>query len=343
MTKGGLNIKDYPFAFSIAALIFPNILSGENFAPLLTITLVGGMLGSLLTIINPVGLLIKGLYLQKANSVFPKMHLIHVVVHKIIIRNFRASLSSPAIAYETDKMVGMIYFLIILAIAFYRIHSDDFIKTLDLSELEISGITVGVIFGFAGVIIMLIHHIFGFSFHSKRATSHLDRISGVTALNLAVDFSNLFNEATKWRQYRSEHSTLASITVNEFRKFGSLEKISLDEFRKKIDISKIERAYQRLNYSWDKERNTKLLFEAYKSLRELCLRYDLNIEQGSSWFINDRNAEPTIFDATISQLQSSIDSRDWYNVGLKTYRVTDTLESMLTRKVWTIREQDLKI
>ncbi len=57
--RTGLNIKDFPFAFSIAALFYPGILAGTSQSPIIGLLLIGGMLGSLLTIINPLSLLLK--------------------------------------------------------------------------------------------------------------------------------------------------------------------------------------------------------------------------------------------------------------------------------------------
>ncbi len=38
--RGGLNIKDFPFAFSIAALFSPSILSGDSQTPLIGLQLI---------------------------------------------------------------------------------------------------------------------------------------------------------------------------------------------------------------------------------------------------------------------------------------------------------------
>src|SRR5690349_9306955 len=104
----GLNIKDYPFAFSIAVLFYPNLLSDINDNHIiLGILLIGGMLGSLLTIINPLGLLIKYYYTRNYSdliyylifpSIFPaKNNMIHHMAEK----NFRSALVAPTISFET--------------------------------------------------------------------------------------------------------------------------------------------------------------------------------------------------------------------------------------------------
>lgn len=332
--SGGLNIKDYPFAFSIAVLLFPDVLNDQNVTSFLAITLVGGMLGSLLTIINPVGLLIRALYLRYDHLVFPELRLIHFFVHRIITKNFRASLSAPTITYEVDKMVGILYFLAILGLALYRLTSFDFQKVLGLDSLESSGMIIGIILGIIGVVLVLYNHVWGGSFHSSKSVTHLDRIRSVTALNIGVDFSNLCNEGERWKLYRTENPHLINAVTEEFYSLENFDIKSYPDFCKTFKISKIRNAYQENNVSWQDERNSKYLFEAYKSLREICLRYGLTPKQGIAWFSDNLFIKPNIFDAPIPLLQSSIDSRDWYNAVLKTYKITDMLANFLPKKRW---------
>src|SRR2546427_271868 len=111
----GLNIKDYPFAFSVAVLFAPNLLSDpSNNHAILGILLIGGILGSLLTIINPLGLLIKYYYTREYSSqiyhiIFPSMFPVkNNMIKNIAEKNFRSALTTPAIYYanlsnEIDK------------------------------------------------------------------------------------------------------------------------------------------------------------------------------------------------------------------------------------------------
>lgn len=336
--QGGLNIKDYPFAFSVAALLFPQILSDNtNTVPIiLGITLIGGMLGSLLTIINPVGLLIREIYWRRSFlKVYPKLNSQNTLVKQILKKNFRAALSSPSISYESNKIVGMLYFLVILSLAIIRT-----LTGLSVNDTLLWGIRIGAIIGFGGVMLVLLHDVYGFTlkksirFISKKAISHLDRIRSVTISNLAVDFANLSNEgANRWlNRYVPNNQDIIRTVCNELSKMENLPISTFDDFGKAFPIQTLANEYAKFNMSWNQGYTLQMCFNAYRSAREVSLRYEVKLSQALTWFANPQFLNQTEFDDPISQLQTSIESRDWYNSTLKTYRITDRLEDFLENK-----------
>src|SRR3990172_1811406 len=160
--RGGLNIKDFPFAFSVTALFSPNILAETSQTPIIGLLLIGGMLGSLLTIINPLSLLFKWNYKRKysdsiSNIILPDLITKHnELTNKICAKNFNAALSSPVISFETDKIIAMIYFVIVLALTIIRSFMDDFTKVFENSELAIWGIRTVAGVGIIGVVMILL-------------------------------------------------------------------------------------------------------------------------------------------------------------------------------------------
>jgi len=336
--KGGLNIKDYPFAFSVAALLFPEILQTTDnpLAPILTITIVGGMLGSMLTIINPFGLAIREIYWRtKQSRVYTRLNFENNWVRQILKKNFRAALSSPPISFEMDKMVGMIYFLIVLGFAIFRTTQPDFITSLNLTENTLWGIRIGAGIGFVSVFVVLHYHVRGFVFRSsKKAISHLDRIRTVTISNLAVDFSNLSNEGNRWNRYTTNHSELRLAICDELVRIHNHIPVRLlrDHFTEDLDLVKMKNHYSRLGHRWNDNTTPNLLFFAFRSVWEITNRYETTFPETTLWFRTLAFLNPTEFDEPIGQLQDSIESRDWYNATLKTYRITDRLEDFLEQK-----------
>lgn len=335
--KGGLTVKDYPFAFSIAALVFPQILQGGNdLAPILTITLVGGMLGSLLIIINPVGLAIREVYLRtKQQDVYPKLNQQNNLAKQILKKNFRAALSAPAISYENDKIVGMMYFVTVLGFALYRTIQQDFVTALELTEEAIWGMRIGVGIGLVSVLLVLRYNIWGFIIKkSKKSISHLDRIRTVTISNLAVDFANLSNEGGRWQRYTTGDIEIRRMICKGLLKVEEESPILIlkEHFLKAFPVQQVKNEYTRRRQSWKDNLNLDLLYTTYRSAKEVSLRYDTKLSETLTWFNDMSFLAPTEFDEPISQLQNSIESRDWYNAILKTYRITDRLEDFLEAK-----------
>jgi hypothetical protein len=333
--KGGLNVKDYPFAFSIAALLFPQILQdGNQLSSILSITLIGGMLGSILTIINPIERVIRWIY-EKTSfvNVYPKMHEKNRLVKQILKKNFKAALSSPSISYENEKMVGIVYFLVVLLIAMVRTFYNDFSNTLNLADIELTGLRFGSVIGFITVFIVLIYNINGFIIRkSKKSISHLDRIRCVTIANLAVDFANISNEGQRWDRYVTNDARMAPLVCTELSRLENSKINTLDEFIANFHVDRIRKYYQLYEHGWDEDHNPRFLYAAFRSAGEASLRYDVTLSESLTWFEYPQYLGPTEFDIPISQLQSSIESRDWYNATLKTYRITDRLEDFLASK-----------
>jgi hypothetical protein len=160
--KGGLNIKDYPFAFSIATLLFPSILTTQDQTVIFGILLVGGMVGSILTIVNPFGIATKYIYIWTSKKkMIPEIRKTPFI-NKVVLKNFHDSFSSPSISFETDKLVAMFYFLVVLGIALFRLVFDPgFVNILKLDEFQTFVAIVIVVLGLVGVSITMLSNIVG--------------------------------------------------------------------------------------------------------------------------------------------------------------------------------------
>lgn len=359
--KGSLDIKDYPFAFSIGALFFPNLLTDQSHSSehIFGIMLIGGMLGSLLTIINPLGLYIKDRYKKKYsaqtyNSIFHDPLIRHNhLIEKILQKNFKSAITSPSISFETDKIIAMIYFIIILSITIIRSFMEDFTTTLD-NPLLIWGIRIAAGLGLIGVIIILINHAFGFYFKfnklktktTKRefifripilGLSQFDRICFVSISNLAIDFANLSNDGIKWKVQGTDNQTIREELLKNFYIFDlEMEKntpnfsASYDEFRENLQ-DKLRRLYNENNTSFN-EAVIHGAFQKYKSVKEIAWRYDVEFSEALCWFSNLIFFNPEELYQMEPQLRVSIESRDWSTAELIAYRIRDIIESKIRDK-----------
>ena len=360
--RGGLNIKDFPFAFSIAALISPNILAGTSQTPIIGLLLIGGMLGSLLTIINPLSLLFRWIYKKEySNSIghiifpdlFPKQN---ELTRKICVKNFNAALSSPSISFETDKIIAMIYFIIVLSITIIRSFMGDFTKLFESYDMAIWGIRIVAAIGIVGVVMVLLHHVYGINFKftyvelksrkiRKRilqtsGLSQFDRICSVTVANLAIDFANLTNDGHKW-----SGTKLSNARVNDMifqgmcrvdkkvnKKLSSKWTTSSDDFESHFrneEKNKIDGIGFRI---FDEPKTIQLLYQNYKLIKEISIRYEVTFSQALSWFYNNVFCNvPELYESE-SQLKGYIESRDWYSANLLQYRITDAITRVLLQK-----------
>ncbi len=359
--KTGLNIKDFPFAFSIAALTFPNILSGDvNQAQVLGILLIGGMLGSLLTIINPIGFIIKEKYKRSYSDyidyiLFPDFLQANELIKKIIQKNFKASLSSPAISFENDKIVAMIYFIIILSATLGRSFMSDFQNILNNNEILIWSIRALAIAGLVGVVTVLLNHTYGINFRRTKMMlkkkvilkifqqpnlSQFDRICCATVANLALDFANLSNEGDKWKNRVTNHPAIRSEVLKRFLKIDKKVEVVLshgwttnfDDFKSKLPDEDIKKWYQIKNVSWDGTTNHEDLYQKYKIVKEISLTYGAGFAQTLTWFESLVFFNPTELYELEQLLKSSIESRDWYSAYLMKYRITDRIDTVLRQK-----------
>lgn len=356
--QAGLNIKDYPFAFSIAALFFPNLLSDSSFNfSILGILLIGGMLGSLLTIINPLGLLIKYYYARKYSSeihsdIFPNIHPVNNMTINIVGKNFKAALTSPSISFEIDKTVAMLYFIIILAITIFRSFMGDFTSILNDNQYLIWSVRLVSIAGLVGVTLVLLHHHFGFNFKTeifeirhanfkrrvnKPSLSQLYRIVLVTIANLAIDFANLTNEINKWSVHGLENDPIRHDVLKKLYKFdGAISKVLSSKFTDSYASfegffnDEIQYVYKRNNCGFNTATIANL-YQRYKSIKAISLKYDVCFSEALPWVYNLNLYFKDLYDIE-SQVRASIESRDWNNVDLAVYRITDPIETLLQTK-----------
>lgn len=355
--RTGLNIKDFPFAFSITALFFPGLLTGSSDASIVGLLLIGGMFGSILTIINPLSLLSKWHYRKEysdsiSNIILPDLVLKHnKLTKKIVAKNFNAALSSPAIAFETDKIIAMIYFVFILVLAFVRSFMGDFAIIFDNAEPALWGIRVFAAVGFVGVMMILIHHVYGFNFKTTRfkikplnvnyrmyqqsELSQFDRICSVTIANLAIDLANLTNDGQKWKLVNLDTHPVVDITFRELNLVN--DKVDR-EISKNVTISQHDfenwfRAEQlRPGLRLNEGGAFRLMYENYKIVKEISMRYDVTFSEALAWFYNKQAFTNSTLYESESQIRKYIDSRDWYSARLLEYRITDNIQTVLLRK-----------
>lgn len=328
--KGGLNIKDYPFAFSLAVLFFPSILNtSNNELPILFgITIFGGTVGSILTITNPVGILIRYIYIWTCQKKILSELRFNEFLKSVINKNFASAITSPSISYEIDKLVGMFYFIVILSITSYRLFFDqDFNDMLNLEDSTKNIIGTFTILGLVGVIVVFIINIIGF-----KSISHLRRIITTTILFLADDISNLSLEGRKFAEKCHNDSRMFEAVRNAIRKLNR-EILDEDDFYNNFDHSEIDRILpvHQQQWKWDLTRSRRF-WQHYLVLKEISKRYNIDLNITSIWFNNTQYIPPKEFDESISQLQSVVDSRDWRNAELKTVRILDRMEQLLSEK-----------
>ncbi|QUC65019.1 hypothetical protein NsoK4_01720 [Nitrosopumilus sp. K4] len=355
--KTGLNIKDFPFAFSITALFFPNILTGSD-ASIIGVLLIGGMFGSLLTIINPLALLSKWHYRREysntiSNIILPDLILKHNrLIEKITVKNFNAALSSPSISFETDKIIAMIYFSFILVITIIRSFMGDFSQIFEKNELALIGIRIFASIGIVGVMMVLIHHVYGYNFKTRSVKifanisflipyqsqlSQLDRICTVTIANLAIDFANLTNDGMKWKVIGLRTSKAIDMLFREMnrvnneidKKYSPEITISLHEFQTLFRTEQFKEVGMRLD-----ENLTVIgeLYENYRIVKEISARYEISFSEALSWFCNENFFKNEELYESESQIRKYIDSRDWYSAHLLEYRIVDKIQSVLMEK-----------
>lgn len=359
--RAGLNIKDFPFAFSIAALFSPNILAGTSQTPIIGLLLIGGMLGSLLTIINPLSLLFKWLYKREYSDSIDNIILPDLITknneltNKICFKNFNAALSSPAISFETDKIIAMIYFIIILTLTIIRSFMGDFTKIFESYDMAIWGIRVIAGIGIIGVIMILLHHVYGINFkfsyfEIKRANirkripqissiSQFDRICCVTVANLAIDFANLTNDGNKWSGTKLTNFSVNDVIFQGMNKVDDkVSKVlspewttSLDDFKSQFrneETTLVGKGFR----IFDNPQTIQDLYNNYKLVKEIASRYKVTFSQALPWFYNNAFCKIQELYEYESQLKGYIESRDWYSASLLQYRIVDSITSSLLSK-----------
>lgn len=162
-----LKITDYPFAYS-AVFIFLAIggydIFDENALPFLVI---GGILGTFLTIVDPFGMLVKGYVLFSSKQDLTK-------THKERWDYAKSAFYTKSMNFEKEKIVGIIYFLLLITAFLFAInYTESFSKRF---EIEIQNIncdsncvkeSINTIIGFFGFIILISMFVKGYQLVSK--------------------------------------------------------------------------------------------------------------------------------------------------------------------------------
>ncbi|GEM_PF-5093818 len=327
--KGGLSIIDYPFAFSIAALISPSFVQGDQFTVLMAITLIGGMFGSILTITNPVGLAINQIYRHfTKNRVLASLTKISTFTKGVVHKNFDAALRSPAVSFETDKLVGMFYFVVILSITIYRLRYDsNYIQIFNFSEQQIALILCAAVIGLLGVLAYMILNVIG-----MRSISHLGRINIATVLLVASDFKNLSTEAERvHRTTFSNDAGVITIACNTLRD-ADFRTIKNSDDLKAIATQQndFRTILNRVNMREDTFYARYWYFS--RIVVKLASRYGITPKDTLWWFKSTSLLAPNDLESYLPHLQSSIDSRDWHYADLQVVRISYRLEEVLMSK-----------
>lgn len=331
-SKGGLNFKDFPFAFSIAVLIFPPIASNsiqDNSSTLafeyFSVILFGSIMGSLLTIINPVAIGIGKFYGIILKSFVLKEYRHHNFINSVINRNFISALASPSISYETDKLVGMIYFEGVLGLALYRLTKDSvFVTFLNLTETQLS-IVIGIsIMAIILVSLRLISNFFGL-----KTISHFKQISFVTTLFLVYELENLSTEGKKFSALCNSNVGKINAAITSFRKLDH-KKMNSEKFMKEFDDLSIRNIWvtQDQRSTWGSKIWKQRFWEWYIKFKEVSGRYKIDFNDVLVWFGNT-GFYGGYDKILLSQLQSSVDLRDWNNVELKIFGLRNNLNGFL--------------
>jgi len=312
-TKGSLNVKDYPFAFSIATLLYPEILTSDtNFTMVIGITVFGGMFGSLLTILNPVGKGIGLIYLlKKMPKIFTELR-VNPLVEGMLNKNCRSAIfSSPSISYETDKLVGMIYFLVVLALAFYRFTFGNYIEIFNLDFQQSQWIMASIALSFIFVLFIFVGSVTGLTISRFTSVSHLDRIKSVTLMNSAVEFANLSTEGNRWTNYVTNNQPMHNLILKEMVQLEKKKIKTFSDFENQFDFLPIKNCFIQQRQQYPEVRIKQNTWKACVSIQEIASRYKISISEALVWFEMPRYLQPGEFDNPISQLQSSVESRDW--------------------------------
>jgi len=330
-TKGSLNIKDYPFAFSIATLLFPEILlNNANFSMIIGLTVFGGMFGSLLTILNPGGKIIGMAYLLKdMPKIFGELR-VNPLVNGMLNKNFRSAVfSSPSISYENDKLVGMGYFMIILGLALYRVTFGNYLEIFELDLQQSRLIIASIALSFVFVIFVFIGSITGLKISKFNSVSHLDRIKSVVLMNTAVEFTNLTTEGARWANYVTINQPSHGIIIKSMLQLEKKKIKTFSDFEEEYDLLSMKTELKQANQQYSEPQINHNTWKACMSIQEIASRYKIKISEALVWFDHTRYLQAGEFDNPISQLQSSIESRDWESAFLKTHRIRDRLEYFL--------------
>lgn len=329
--KGALNFKDFPIGFSLALLIFPPIITGEPdqnlFLDSYPMLFFGGILGTLFTIINPGAYIINWFYRNIFKFKILKEFRIHKFPKNIIEKNLTTALQTPSISFETDKLIGVGYFLGILILACYRLTNDnDFIISLGISTdalwIPISIIGIGIIL----IIIKILSMIFGL-----KTISHFQQITMVTILHLIYDLENISIISTDFTNVHESNLKRIGCFLREFKKIittKELDEKTIPEakFMELFDDSEIEKSAETVEMLyWNSAAEKKQFYwNWYQKFLDVATQYNIKIIDILPWFNNRKffssNKEYT------KKLEDSINLRDWYSAKLVLFRLNNLLK-----------------
>jgi len=114
------------------------------------------------------------------------------------------------------------------------------------------------------------------------------------------------------------------------------ENITAENFRNEFNQNDIRIFFDRqLRQQYNTEQMIIRWWIYFTIVKDLAKRYDISIDDALVWHNNNIFLQPANLDAPISNLQSSVDTRDWQNAVLKTTRITDHLNQFFTKKRFT--------
>lgn len=357
----GLNVKDYPFAFSITALFFPSVLNDTSNFAILGILLVGGMLGSLLTILNPVNRIMT--YYSKhhhEDNIFsmifgPRAINPNQLIQQLVSKNFKSALTSPQITFENNKTVAMLYFIIILASTIIQSFVNENFMSIFSDQYQIWAIRGIAGIGIIAVVLVMLNHIYGTNFKFNRVivAGHktrlrisqitgpfqLSRICCVTVANLAIDFANISNEGLRWNQSKiTDHDGRSDEIIRTFYKLDKkVEKILGKEFtcsRADFEVVFNKEFMDNLckeGYKWH-DFDIKDLYHKYSMIKDMSHTYAVKFSEALSWFNNRIFFDINELYEMESKLRSAIESRDWELAELSKFRIMDNMRFVLENK-----------
>jgi len=297
---------------------------------LFSIVFIGGMLGSILTITNPFGNLLRYIYIWTTkSSTLPELRR-NNLLNGIIDKSYDSAIRSPSISFESDKIVGMFYFVIILVAILYRLRYDDqFTNLLTLSETEIVSAIVFTTIGLIGILLAMI-----FSICGVKSISHLGRIKTATVLFTTGDIVNIsILGATVYKTVHSRGELIIAISnaINALNPKNIHNPVELDE---QIDDTEIRNTVVNdLRSQYNRTAFLARVWQFFLIIKELTLQYKLNPSDVTPWFTPKNFFKPQEMDEPLTQLQTSIDARDWVNANIKTLRIINRLEEYFTQRI----------
>lgn len=358
--KGALGAKDFPFGVSLVTLVIPIFMGTptlDNDQIPYYLIFMGMMIGSFLVITNIPAKIMHFTYSAVCKKNVLKEIQEDKFVNAITEKSFCDAMKTPSISYEEDKIIGMIYFCIILSLSLYHsIFGTYFQNMLNNDSNLITIVGVIVVVSLVGVVIALIWNIW------KSSPNHLQKISCVTA---SLVFSNMLNLMREEKRFKDKirHDNL--ILPKVITEINPTEKISdLKELERRLPNSQTYQVYlgdlarsrpqelinlrkQNLpedeikkrwkNYNEGLEmsqtRRRKHIFDYYQCLKGYEKLYDITIPDMNTGLYNrmydiERQEDLWTF---LPSLQSEINNRDWQLAQILYMRIMNYVKDIFHR------------